>query len=87
MSDMRPVREDRGNEVPQITAPSHNRMIIAFPFSAVRISRSDESLAALGALVVELAEFVAKQAASSEGDRLVDRARVLARQIERDGAE
>ena len=83
MSDVTPVREEVAKDVPQINAPSNNRMIIAFPFSAVKISQSDEAVAGLAALVVDLAEFVAKQAASSEGNELVDRARALARQIER----
>ena len=83
MSDVTPIRQEAAKDVPQINAPSNNRMIIAFPFSAVRISQSDEAVAGLAALVVELAEFVAKQAASPEGHELVDRARVLASRIER----
>jgi hypothetical protein len=83
MSDVTPVDAELAKEVPQINAPSNNKMIIAFPFSAVRISQGDEAVAGLAALVVELAEFVAKTAASPEGDDLADRARVLARQIER----
>ena len=86
MSDVTPIRQEVAKDVPQINAPSHNRMIIAFPFSAVKISQSEEAVAGLAALVVDLAEFVAKQAASPEGNELVDRARLLARQVERGSA-
>jgi hypothetical protein len=83
MSDTTPVREDPKQEIPQVNAPSNNRMIIAFPFSAVRISAADEAVGALATLVVDLAEFVAKGSAGPEADHLADRARGLARQIER----
>jgi hypothetical protein len=83
MSDMQPVNEAVAKDVPQITAPSNNRMIIAFPFSAVKIMHSDETISQLAGLLVELAEFVAKGAASPEGDLLAERARVVARQIVR----
>jgi hypothetical protein len=66
---------------PHNTAPSHNRMIIAFPFSAVRISGSDEAVAALASIVAELADLVAKDAADADAQLLADRARSLARQI------
>ena len=59
-------------------------MIIAFPFSAVRISQPEETVAKLAAILGELAELVAKESASPEADLLADRARVLARQIQRD---
>jgi hypothetical protein len=84
MSEIRSVREEAGKDLPQITAPSNNRMIIAFPFSAVRISQPDETVSGLAALLVELAEFVAKGAKSPEADRIADRARGIARQIARD---
>jgi len=84
MSDVQPVPGDVVKDVPQITAPSNNRMIIAFPFSAVRISQPEETVAKLAAILGELAELVAKEAASPEADLLADRARVLARQIQRD---
>ena len=84
MSDVQPVPGDVVKDVPQITAPSNNRMIIAFPFSAVRISQPEETVAKLAAILGELAELVAKEAASPEADLLADRARVLAQQIERD---
>ena len=83
MSDVTPVDAKLAKEVPQVNAPSNNKMIIAFPFSAVRISHSDDAVAGLAALVVELAEFVAKQAASPEGHDLAERARAFARQIDR----
>jgi len=84
MSDVQPGHEEVVKDVPQITAPSNNRMIIAFPFSAVRISQPEETVAKLAAILGELAELVAKEAASPEADLLADRARVLARQIQRD---
>jgi hypothetical protein len=84
MSEVTPVDATPAKEVPQVNAPSNNKIIVAFPFSAVKISRSDDAVAGLAALVVELAEFVAKQAASPEGHDLAERARALARQVERD---
>jgi hypothetical protein len=83
MSEVTPVDAELAQNGTRNNAPSHNKMIIAFPFSAVRISHSEEAVAGLAALVVELADFVAKQAASPEGHDLAERARVLARQIER----
>jgi len=84
MLDVQPGHEEVVKDVPQITAPSNNRMIIAFPFSAVRISQPDENVAKRAAMLGELTEFVAKEAASPEAAHLADRARVLAQQIERD---
>src|SRR5437879_11824023 len=83
MSDVQPVPGDVVKDVPQITAPSNNRMIIAFPFSAVRISQPDENVAKRAAMLGELTEFVAKEAASPEAAHLADRARVLTPQIKR----
>jgi hypothetical protein len=81
MADTKPVAVEEVTSVPQNNAPSNNRMIIAFPFSAVKISRNDEMVAALGALVAELAEFVGKGTPGPEADRLADRARALAARI------
>jgi len=83
MADAKLVEDGQVKHVPQVTAPSNNRMIIAFPFSAVKISHDDETVAALAALVVELAEYVAKGAAGPEANHLADRARMLAARIGR----
>jgi hypothetical protein len=61
MSEVTPVDATPAKEVPQVNAPSNNKIIVAFPFSAVKISRSDDAVAGLAALVVELAEFVASR--------------------------
>ena len=84
MSEIEAVDEAVAKNVPQVNAPSNNRTIIAFPFSAVRISHSDEAISRLADLLAELAEYVANSAADPEGKRLAEQARVLARQIAQD---
>ena len=81
MSEIQAVDEAVAKNVPQVNAPSNNRMIIAFPFSAVRISHSDETVSRLADLLAELAEYVANSAANPEGHRLAERARVLAQEV------
>jgi len=83
MSEMQAHDEVPAQNVPQVNAPSNNRMIIAFPFSAVRISNSDETIARLAGLLAELAEYVAAGAADPEGRRLAERARELAGEVAR----
>jgi hypothetical protein len=81
MPEIQAVDDAVAKSVPQVNAPSNNRMIIAFPFSAVRISHSDETVSRLAELLAELAEYVAESATDPDGRRLAERARVLAQQV------
>ena len=54
----------------QVNGPSNNRMVIAFPFSAVKINDPDENVAELAALLAELAGLVAATVPGPEADDL-----------------
>jgi hypothetical protein len=57
------------------------RVNVAFPFSRIQVQEPSEDLAALGALVRELAALLAEVAPGSRAHELVDRAEVLATRL------
>jgi hypothetical protein len=64
------------NSRPMVSAPS-SKVTIAFPFSAIKTEEPSDALRELTAIVVELAERVAKLDPSTETDALRDRATAL----------
>lgn len=82
MPDDSPADAPVPQSVPNVNAPSNNRIVVAFPFSAIKINDADETIGALATLVAELAELVAANAPSTGTDDLASRARALARQLE-----
>ena len=73
---------DESNEKP---APSSEnvttRVNVAFPFSQIRVEQPSEDLAALAALVRELADLVADVAPGSKATTLATRAHALATRL------
>ena len=61
-----------------VSAPSNNRIVVAFPFSAIKMEEPSESVAELASIIADLTELVAKTAPSPEADELVERAGRLA---------
>jgi hypothetical protein len=66
---------------PNISAPTSNRITVAFPFSNIKIQEPTEQVRALADLVVELSERLAKVDPSVETDMLVQRAHTIAGQL------
>ena len=66
---------------PQITAPTSNRVTVAFPFSNIKIQEPTEQIRALADIVAELTERLAKLDPSAETDALVERARGITSQF------
>ena len=73
---------DESNEKP--TPSSENvttRVNVAFPFSQIRVEQPSEDLAALAALVRELADLVADVVPGSKATKLATRAQALATRL------
>jgi hypothetical protein len=70
------------------TDPTPNEVVttrvnVAFPFSQIRVQEPSEDLAALAALVRELADLLADVAPDSKAQELGARARVLETRLKR----
>ena len=61
---------------------NNSRIVVAFPFSAVKINDPNESVTELAKLLVELVDLVATSAPSPAAADLATRARALAQRIE-----
>jgi hypothetical protein len=81
MPDDSSIEETAPNTEPRINGPANNRLVIAFPFSGIKINEADETVLALASLVAELAELVATNAPSSETEGLASRARALSERL------
>jgi hypothetical protein len=57
------------------------RVNVAFPFSQIKVQEPSEDLAALAALVRELADLLAEVAPASKARELAERAQALATQL------
>ena len=57
------------------------RVNVAFPFSQIRVQEPSEDLAALAALVRDVAEFLADLAPGSKAQELEERAQALAARL------
>ena len=66
---------------PQISAPTSNRITVAFPFSNIKIQEPTEQVRALAELILEVSERLAKVDPSVETDMLVQRAQTIAAQL------
>ena len=64
-----------------VSAPS-SKVTIAFPFSAIKMEEPSDALRELAAIVVELAERVAKLDPSAETDALRHRAVALITKVQ-----
>jgi hypothetical protein len=64
-----------------VSAPS-SRVTIAFPFSNIKTTEPSDALRELAAILVELADQIAKLSPSTETDALRDRAAALIAKIQ-----
>jgi hypothetical protein len=75
------AKDDQLKPKSVVSAPT-TRVTIAFPFSAIKTEEPSDQLQELAAIVVELAERVAKLDPSVETDALRDRAVALITKVQ-----